>query len=99
MEWYEIVGIIVVFALGTLSIIAGIAYTGYKYLIKGIALFVIGVGIILSGIYTLCLLESPSATIEVDGYVYELQEEPPEQYIERGGHTYVLQGGEYDTNS
>lgn len=33
---------------------------------------------------------APPETIEKDGYIYELYEEPPEEFIEYNGHTYRL---------
>ena len=53
-------------------------------------------------VFTLVTLSSyfkPKETIQVDGYTYELYEQPPEQFIERDGYTYKLQESEHDTDT
>lgn len=99
MQWYEIIGYIIAFLLGAALIVSAIAFFKHKEYVESIVAFLIGGGIILAEFYSICYADFPAATIEVNGYIYELQEEQPKQYITRGGHTYVLQGGEYDTNS
>ena len=99
MQWYEIIGYIVAFLLGAVLIASAVVFIKEKEYAESLVSFLIGGGIILSEFYSICYADFPAAEIKVNGYIYELQEEQPEQYITRGGHTYVLQGGEYDTNS
>ena len=99
MQWYEIIGYITAFLLGVILIISTVVFFKHKDYSEGIAAFFVGCIIIVATFCSIYCTNFPSETIEVNGYIYELQEEPPEQYIKRGGHTYVLQGGEYDTNS
>lgn len=92
----EIFLVVLPWLLVVLAVFGAVIFFSEEEYACGVFSVLLVVVLILATLYSYSV---PKETIQVDGYTYELYEQPPEQFIERNGYTYKLQESEHDTDT